>query len=59
MYNALASAYNLLFRSRSPLDIDWQKDENFKRIEQNLELRTLLNTIKEQIKCFCEFALTV
>jgi hypothetical protein len=59
MYNALTSTYNLLFRGRSLLDIDWQKDENFKRIGQNLELRTLLNTMKEQTQCFCKFALLV
>jgi hypothetical protein len=59
MYNALTSTYNLLFRGRSPLDIDWQNDENFKRIGQNLELQSLLNTIKEQTQYFCESAFVI
>jgi hypothetical protein len=56
MYNALASTYNLLFRKRSPLDLDWNDDENYARIARNTEIRDLLNLIKEQTQTMCKIS---
>jgi hypothetical protein len=56
MYNALASTYNLLFRNKSPLDLDWSDDENFARIARNTEIRDLLNLIKEQTQTMCKIS---
>jgi hypothetical protein len=56
MYNALASTYNLLFRNRSPLDLDWNDDENFARIAGNTEIRDLLGLIKEQTQTMCKIS---
>jgi hypothetical protein len=59
MYNALTSTYNLFFRTKSPLDIDWKEEENFARIGRNTELRDLLSLIKEQIQAMCKFMLSL
>ncbi|KAF4625661.1 hypothetical protein G7Y89_g12503 [Cudoniella acicularis] len=52
MVNALTSTYNLLFGNKSPSSINWETEENFRRIRRNNELRACLNTIKEHTRTF-------
>lgn len=57
MYHTLTSSYSYLFRNRHPLDIDWQKEENFARLGRGVDRQRMwiqLDRVKERTRCFCK-----